>query len=167
MCTRQSIDERPSIAWVRTSVSPTTSPNTSPLACSSQLDGCDQTALVASHQCSEGTTSPAALAAPSLPRQGRRRYAVPLPTVPTSRPCGIASRWRLVAMSHHRFLSCESVGWSVSTAAPLPSITRLSLGPRPLLPHASLLHNAALPSVPASRYAKAPLGACHRCAPFG
>ena len=37
----------------------------------------------------------------------------------------------------------------------------------PLRPHASLLHNAALPSMPGSRCAKAPLGAGHRCAPFG
>ena len=29
------------------------------------------------------------------------------------------------------------------------------------------LHNAALPSVPASRCAEAPLGAGHRFAPFG
>ena len=34
-------------------------------------------------------------------------------------------------------------------------------------PAAAILHNAALPSVPASRYAKAPLGAGHRFAPFG
>ena len=51
---------------------------------------------------------------------------------------------------------------------PCPSITRLSRGVRglcsvrPLRPPASLLHNAALPSVPASRCAKAPLGAGHR-----
>jgi len=44
---------------------------------------------------------------------------------------------------------------------------RGSCGARPLRPPASLLHNAALPSVPASRCAKAPLGAGHRCAPFG
>jgi hypothetical protein len=37
---------------------------------------------------------------------------------------------------------------------------------RPLRPPASLLHNAALPSVPASRCAKAPLGAGHRFAPY-
>jgi hypothetical protein len=40
-----------------------------------------------------------------------------------------------------------------------------SCGARPLRPPASLLHNAALPLVPASRCAKAPLGAGHRCAP--
>ena len=39
------------------------------------------------------------------------------------------------------------------------------VGTRPLRPPASLLHNAALPSVPASRCAKAPLGAGHRFAP--
>jgi hypothetical protein len=44
---------------------------------------------------------------------------------------------------------------------------RGSCGERPLRPPASLLHNAALPSVPASRCAKAPLGAGHRFAPFG
>ena len=38
-------------------------------------------------------------------------------------------------------------------------------GTRPLRPPASLLHKAALPSVPASRCAKAPLGAGHRFAP--
>lgn len=43
---------------------------------------------------------------------------------------------------------------------------RGSCGARPLRPPASLLHNAALPSVPASRCAKAPLGAGHRCAPY-
>ena len=54
---------------------------------------------------------------------------------------------------------------------PCPSTTRLSRGVRgscsacPLRPPASLLHNAALPSVPASRCAKAPLGAGHRFAP--
>ena len=37
------------------------------------------------------------------------------------------------------------------------------LGSRPLRPHAALSHNAPLPSVPDSRYAKAPLGASHRC----
>jgi len=52
-----------------------------------------------------------------------------------------------------------------------PGTTRLSrgvhgsCGARPLRPPASLLHNAALPSVSASRCAKAPLGAGHRCAP--
>jgi hypothetical protein len=55
---------------------------------------------------------------------------------------------------------------------PYPSATKLSrgvrgsCGARPLRPPASLLHNAALPSVPASRCAKAPLGAGHRCAPY-
>lgn len=54
---------------------------------------------------------------------------------------------------------------------PCPRVTRLSRGmrgscsTRPLRPPASLLHNAALPSVPASRCAKAPLGAGHRFAP--
>ena len=49
-----------------------------------------------------------------------------------------------------------------------PGTTRLSLGVRgfcsvrPLRPPASLLHNAALPSVPTSRCAKAPLGVGHR-----
>ena len=42
---------------------------------------------------------------------------------------------------------------------------RGTCGTRPLRPPASLLHNAALPSVPASRCAKAPLGAGHRFAP--
>ena len=43
---------------------------------------------------------------------------------------------------------------------------RGSCGTRQLRPPASLLHNAALPSVPASRGAKAPLGAGQRCAPY-
>ena len=52
-----------------------------------------------------------------------------------------------------------------------PGTTRLSRGVRclcsvrPLRPPASLLHNAALPSVPASRCAKSPLDAGHRFAP--
>ena len=37
---------------------------------------------------------------------------------------------------------------------------------RPLRPPALLLHNAALPSVAASHFAKAPLGAGHRFAPY-
>ena len=37
----------------------------------------------------------------------------------------------------------------------------------PLRPHASLLHKAPFPKVRGSRYAKAPLDAPHRCAPFG
>jgi hypothetical protein len=51
---------------------------------------------------------------------------------------------------------------------PCPRITKLSrvvrgfCSVRPLRPPASLLHNAALPSVSASRCAKAPLGAGHR-----
>ena len=54
---------------------------------------------------------------------------------------------------------------------PCPRTTKLSrgvrgsCGTRPLRPPASLLHNAALPSVPASRCAKAPLCAGHRFAP--
>ena len=50
-------------------------------------------------------------------------------------------------------------------ARPGRSAVRGSCGTRPLRPPASLLHNAALPSVPASRCAKAPLGAAHRFAP--
>ena len=42
-----------------------------------------------------------------------------------------------------------------------------SCGTRPLRPHASLLHKAALPSVPGSHCAKAPFGAGHRYAPCG
>ncbi len=51
-----------------------------------------------------------------------------------------------------------------SLRSALQSLHRLST--RPLRPPASLLHNAALPSVPASRCAKAPLGAGHRFAPY-
>ena len=50
-------------------------------------------------------------------------------------------------------------------ARPGSRSVRGSCGTRPLRPHASLLHNAALPSVPDSRCAKAPLGAGHRFAP--
>ena len=42
-----------------------------------------------------------------------------------------------------------------------------TVGTPPLRPPASLLHNAAFPKVRGSRYAKAPLDAPHRCAPFG
>lgn len=51
------------------------------------------------------------------------------------------------------------------TARPGSRGVRGSCGTRPLRPPASLLHNAPLPSVPASRCAKAPLGAGHRFAP--
>jgi hypothetical protein len=74
---------------------------------------------------------------------------------------------------------CWSVRWSADMASarwrivldqPSPAArpgcrVRGSCGARPLRPPASLLHNAALPSVPASRCAKAPLGAGHRFAP--
>ncbi len=50
-------------------------------------------------------------------------------------------------------------------ARPRSRCVRGTFGTRPLRPPASLLHNAALPSVPASRCAKAPLGARHRLAP--
>ena len=74
---------------------------------------------------------------------------------------------------------CWSVRWSAdmasarwrivldqpSPAARLGRRVRGSCGARPRRPPASLLHNAALPSVPASRCAKAPLGAGHRFAP--
>jgi len=54
---------------------------------------------------------------------------------------------------------------AVAPAARPGRRVRGSCGTRPLRPPASLLHNAALPSVPASRCAKAPLGAGHRFAP--
>ena len=65
-----------------------------------------------------------------------------------------------------------SARWRIVLDQPSPaarpgSRVRGSCGTRPLRPPASLLHNAALPSVPASRCAKAPLGAGHRFAPFG
>ena len=65
-----------------------------------------------------------------------------------------------------------SARWRIVLDQPSPAArpgrcVRGSCGARPLRPPASLLHNAALPSVPASRCAKAPLGAGHRCAPFG
>jgi len=55
---------------------------------------------------------------------------------------------------------------AVAPAARPGRRVRGSCGTRPLRPPASLLHNAALPSVSASRCAKAPLGAGHRCAPL-
>lgn len=60
---------------------------------------------------------------------------------------------------------CGVPQWSGTTR--LSRGVRGSCGTRPLQPPASLLHNAALPSVPASRCAKASLGAGHRFAPFG
>ena len=63
-----------------------------------------------------------------------------------------------------------SARWRIVLDQPSPAArpgrrVRGSCGARPLRPPASLLHNAALPSVPASRCAKAPLGAGHRFAP--
>ncbi len=62
-----------------------------------------------------------------------------------------------------------SARWRIVLDQPSPAArpgrrVRGSCDTRPLRPPASLLHNAALPSVPASRYAKAPLGAGHRFA---
>ena len=95
---------------------------------------------------------------------------------PATRSCAAASRcawWQrhITALPCSRL--CSPSQWARWRVPPCPAITRLSRGARglcsvrPLRPPASLLHNAALPSVPASRYAKAPLGACHRYAPFG
>ncbi len=58
--------------------------------------------------------------------------------------------------------ACASAGSDVACGS---RGMRGSCGTHPLRPPASLLHNAALPSVPASRYAKAPRGAGHRFAP--
>lgn len=70
-------------------------------------------------------------------------------------------------------------GWLVSGnggVPPLPSPQRVGQRRRraashgvapPLRPPASLLHKAAFHKVRCSRCAKAPLGAPHRCAPFG
>ncbi len=64
-----------------------------------------------------------------------------------------------------------SARWRIVLDQPSPAArpgcrgVRGSCGARPLRPPASLLHNAALPSVPASRCAKAPLSAGHRFAP--
>jgi hypothetical protein len=65
-----------------------------------------------------------------------------------------SARWRIVLDQP-----------SPSPAARPGSRVRGSCCTRPLRPPASLLHNAALPSVPGSRCAKAPLGAGHRFAP--
>ena len=62
-------------------------------------------------------------------------------------------------------LACASCWISRRLRLGLAPGMRGSCGARPLRPPASLLHNAALPSVPASRCAKAPLGAGHRFAP--
>jgi hypothetical protein len=64
-----------------------------------------------------------------------------------------------------------SARWRIVLDQPSPAArpgrhVRGSCGARPLRPPASLLHNAALPSVPASRCAKAPLGVGHRFAPY-
>jgi hypothetical protein len=64
-----------------------------------------------------------------------------------------------------------SARWRIVLDQPSPAARpgsrglRGSYGARPLRPPASLLHNAALPSVPASRCAKALLGVGHRFAP--
>ena len=63
-------------------------------------------------------------------------------------------------------LACASCWISRRLRLGLAAVFVAVCGARPLRPPASLLHNAALPSVPASRYAKAPLGAGHRCAPY-
>ena len=65
-----------------------------------------------------------------------------------------------------------SARWRIVLDQPSPAArpgcrgVRGSCSTRPLRPPASLLHNAALPSVSASRCAKAPLGAGHRFAPY-
>ena len=63
-----------------------------------------------------------------------------------------------------------SAPWRIVLDQPSPAARpgcriRGTCGTCPLRPPASLLHNAALPSVPASRCAKAPLGGGHRFAP--
>ena len=63
-------------------------------------------------------------------------------------------------------LACASCWISHRLRLGLAPGMRGSCGARPLRPPASLLHNAALPSVPASCCAKAPLGAGHRFAPY-
>ena len=60
---------------------------------------------------------------------------------------------------------CRIPPWPGTTM--LSRGVRGSCGTRPLRPPASLLLNAALPAVPTSHCAKAPLGAGHRFAPFG
>ena len=65
-----------------------------------------------------------------------------------------------------------SAPWRIVLDQPSPAARpgcriRGTCGTCPLRPPASLLHNAALPSVPASRCAKAALRAGHRFAPFG
>lgn len=84
-----------------------------------------------------------------------------------SSPC-----WANVMTAHHCRATMASARLRIVLDQPSPAArpsrcVRGSCGARPLRPPASLLHNAALPSVPASRYAKASLGAGHRFAPFG
>ena len=79
----------------------------------------------------------------------------------------IAQHWLYAKSAYSSVVSASGHGG----IPPCPRATKLSrgvrgsCGTRPLRPPASLLHNAALPSVPASRCAKAPLGAGHRFAP--
>lgn len=65
----------------------------------------------------------------------------------------VSARWRIV------------LDQPSPAARPCSRGVRGSCGARPLRPPASLLHNAALPSVPASRCAKVTLGGGHRFAP--
>jgi len=92
-------------------------------------------------------------------------------------PGALPVEWRCALGSAHPTSPLNRVRCSVVSASgqgglpPCPRTTKLSrgvcgsCGPRPLRPPALLLHNAALPSVPASRCAKAPLGAGHCFAP--
>lgn len=99
--------------------------------------------------------------------------------VPVPPPAG--GRFAPTAWQPAPLLSCCMLLWPQSVGKALvrhakPATPRLagascwqdsrsirgSFSTRPLRPRASLLHNAALPSVPGSHFAKAPFGAGHR-----
>ena len=117
-----------------------------------------------------------------LPRRRQRATTLRRASVaPTSTsavmPGALPADWCCALVAAHPTSPLYPVRCPVVSASghggvpPCSSTTRLSRGVRglcsvrPLRPPASLLHNAALPSVPASRCAKAPLDAGHRFAP--
>ena len=117
------------------------------------------------------------------------RCGSPHPTSPLSfcQRCTVSQCARLGFAPHRCWgvtspvlRKCWSVRWSADMASarsrivldqPSPAArpgsrgVHGSCGTRPLRPPASLLHKAAFWKVPASRCAKAALGAAHRCAP--